>query len=229
MLENIATPGDLGRRVAKRRRSLGLTRQELAGRAGIDPGYLAYLEENAASPTAGTVERLAAALDTSGEELLGGAVDRLAGRDHTAAPPRLEGLNADECLRLISPGGVGRVAYDGPSGPVILPVNYVVHEGAVLLRTAFGGPLDRNPRTGVKGAGFKAGFKVAFEVDRIDEVNRRGWSVLVQGTAHHISSGPEQVAVTTAGVEPWAGGERELRIRIVPAEISGRRIHHTSR
>ncbi|MGW4423910.1 helix-turn-helix domain-containing protein [Streptosporangium sp. NPDC004631] len=225
MLENIATPGDLGRRVAKRRRALGLTRQELAGRAGIDPGYLAYLEENAASPTAGTVERLAAALDTSGEELLGGAVGRLAERDHTAATPRLEGLSADECLRLISPGGVGRVAYDGPSGPVILPVDYVVHGGAVLLRTAFGGSPDRNPRTGVKGAGFEA----AFEVDRIDEVDRRGWSVLVQGTAHHISSGPEQVAVTAADVEPWAGGERELRIRIVPAEISGRRIHHTTR
>ena len=27
-----------------------------------------------------------------------------------------------------------------------------------------------------------------------------------------------------AGVEPWAGGERELFVRIVPSRVTGRRI-----
>ncbi|MEV7011525.1 pyridoxamine 5'-phosphate oxidase family protein [Streptosporangium sp. NPDC051022] len=222
MTEHSGTPGDLGRRVAQRRKSLGLTREQVAGRARIDPGYLGYLEEHAASPSAGTVERLASALETSIEELLGGTAGLPPGHGPAAAHPRLEKLDADECLRLISPGGVGRIALDTPTGPLILPVNYVMHDNAVLLRTAFGGPLDENLRTGVKGVD----FKVAFEVDHIDDVNRRGWSVLVRGAAHRVSTERERAAVTAADVEPWAGGDRELYIRIVPVEISGRRIQH---
>ncbi|GAA3104120.1 pyridoxamine 5'-phosphate oxidase family protein [Streptosporangium carneum] len=221
MTDHITAPGDLGRRVAQRRRSLGLSREQLAGRARIDPGYLGYLEENAASPSAGTVDRLAAALETSSEELLGATVDLPPESTRATRPPRLEKLDADECMRLVSAGGVGRVAFDTPTGPLILPVNYTMHEGSVLLRTAFGGPLDTNLRTGVEGVD----FKVAFEVDHIDEARRQGWSVLIRGAAHHISSEREQAAVTATDVEPWAGGERELHIRITPVEVSGRRIH----
>ncbi|MDP9867212.1 MULTISPECIES: pyridoxamine 5'-phosphate oxidase family protein [Streptosporangium] len=224
MTEHIPAPGDLGRRVAHRRKSLGMSREQLAERARIDPGYLGYLEENAASPGTSTVNQLAAALGTSSEELLGGTMDLPPGRGPAGGRPRLEKLEADECMRLISPGGVGRVAFNTPAGPVVMPVNYVIHHGAVLLRTAFGGPLDEDLRTGVEGVE----FKIAFEVDRIDDPNRQGWSVLVRGPAHHISSEEEQAAVVGAGVEPWAGGERKLYIRITPTEISGRRIHHVS-
>ncbi|MER5426370.1 pyridoxamine 5'-phosphate oxidase family protein [Streptosporangium roseum] len=220
MTERITAPGDLGRRIARRRESLGLDRERLARRAGIDPGYLAYLEETAASPGADTVGRLASALETSTQELLGGTVDLPPGRGRPAALPELEKLNPDECLRLISPGGVGRVAFNDLGGPSILPVNYVLHEGSVIFRTAFGGPLDADLRTGVKGVD----FKIAFEVDRIDDANREGWSVLVRGGLHHAATAGEQAAAAASGVQPWAGGDRELYVRIVPAEITGRRI-----
>lgn len=222
MTEHISAPGDLGRRIAHRRKSLGMTREQLAERARIDPGYLGYLEENAASPGTSTVNQLAAALGTSSDELLGGGVDLPPGRGPAGARPRLEKLDPDECMRLISPGGVGRVAFDASSGPMILPVNYVVHDGALLLRTALGGPLDEDLRTGVEGVE----FKIAFEIDRIDDPNRQGWSVLVRGPAHHVSSEEERAAVTGVDVEPWAGGERRLYIRITPVEITGRRIRH---
>ncbi|WP_433239111.1 helix-turn-helix domain-containing protein [Streptosporangium sp. CA-135522] len=222
MTEHISAPGDLGRRVAHRRRSLGMTREQLAERARIDPGYLGYLEENAAAPGVSTVNQLAAALGTSSDELLGGTVDVPPGRGPAGTRPRLEKLDAEECMRLISPGGVGRVAFVNPTGPVVMPVNYVIHDGAVLLRTAFGGPLDDDLRTGVEGVE----FKIAFEVDRIDDPGREGWSVLVRGPAHHISAEEEQAAVAGADVEPWAGGERRLYIRIAPTEVTGRRIRH---
>lgn len=144
--------------------------------------------------------------------------------DRTPTPgaqPRLQKLDAEECLRLISPGGVGRVAFNAFGGPVILPVNFVIHEGAVVFRTAHGGLMDDDLRTGLKDVE----FKIAFEVDRIDDAKREGWSVLVRGGAHHVSSEEEQVAVRAAGVEPWAGGERQLYIRIAPTEITGRRVH----
>jgi hypothetical protein len=50
-----------------------------------------------------------------------------------------------------------------------------------------------------------------------------GWSVLIQGPAHHVT-GPEREDAFRACVEPWAPGIRELLVRIVPSRITGRRI-----
>jgi hypothetical protein len=88
-----------------------------------------------------------------------------------------------------------------------------------VFRTAEHGPLDEDLRTGITGAD----YKVAFEIDEIDAAARRGWSVLVQGPAHHVT-GAEQDAVRRAGVEPWAPGDRELFVRIVPSRVTGRRV-----
>lgn len=136
------------------------------------------------------------------------------------ARPVLETLDRDECLRLIAPGGIGRVAFNGSHGPTVLPVNYRVHNGAVIFRTAHGGPMDQDLRTGVEGVEIKIGF----EVDRIDEDLWTGWSVLVQGPAHHVR--PDR-AEEVAGVDvtPWAGGDRPLYIRVIPHQVTGRRIH----
>jgi hypothetical protein len=67
-------------------------------------------------------------------------------------------------------------------------------------------------------------IKVGFEVDRIDEAHRDGWSVLVQGPAHHVSQ-EETARLTGTDVTPWAGGDRQLYVRIIPSQITGRRIH----
>ena len=50
--------------------------------------------------------------------------------------PVLERLDEDECLRLISPGGVGRLAFSGRYGLTVFPVNYTVHDGSIMFRTA---------------------------------------------------------------------------------------------
>jgi hypothetical protein len=52
---------------------------------------------------------------------------------------------------------------------------------------------------------------------------RQGWSVLIQGPAHHVT-GTGEDAVRRTGVEPWAPGPRELFVRIVPSRITGRRV-----
>ncbi|MBC6461968.1 pyridoxamine 5'-phosphate oxidase family protein [Actinomadura sp. HBU206391] len=56
---------------------------------------------------------------------------------------------------------------------------------------------------------------------------QQGWSVLVQGSAHHVESESERASVLAAGVEPWAGGVRELFVRILPTRITGRRISNS--
>ena len=132
----------------------------------------------------------------------------------------IEELDEAESLRLISAGGIGRIAYMSRFGPAVLPVNYKWHDGAIVFRTTRHSALDEDLQTGITGGD----YKVAFEIDEIDEPGRQGWSVLVQGPAHHIESQAERAAAERAGVQPWPAGERELFLRIVPSRVTGRRI-----
>src|SRR6201987_4899937 len=91
-------------------------------------------------------------------------------------------LDEAESLKLISPGGIGRIAYQSRFGPAVLPVNYKWHDGAIVFRTAQHSALDEDLQTGIAGGD----YLVAFEIDEIDEVGRQGWSVLIQGPAHHV-------------------------------------------
>jgi len=138
-------------------------------------------------------------------DLHGGAVDE---------------LTADECLRLISPGGIGRIAYSGRFGLTVLPVNYEVFENTIVFRTGRHSALDEDLRSGI----LHAEYKVAFEIDEIDKAQRTGWSVLLQGAAHHVDTEAERGEVRESGVEPWAGGDKEHYVRIVPSRVTGRRI-----
>ena len=131
----------------------------------------------------------------------------------------IEDLEDDECLALIAGGGIGRIAYTSRFGPAVLPVNYVWRDGAVVFRTAANGPLDEDLRTGIANAD----YKVAFEIDSIDQAAQQGWSVLIQGPAHHVT-GAEEDAARETGVESWAPGDRELFVRIVPSRVTGRRV-----
>jgi nitroimidazol reductase NimA-like FMN-containing flavoprotein (pyridoxamine 5'-phosphate oxidase superfamily) len=142
------------------------------------------------------------------------------GRDPVGEGAAPEPLDEAECLRLISSGGVGRLAYVGRYGPTVLPVNYAVHEGTIVFRTAHDSPADEDLRTGIADAE----YKVAFEIDELNPALREGWSVLVQGSVHHVTSEDERASVLEAGVEPWAGGVRELFLRIQPTRITGRRV-----
>jgi nitroimidazol reductase NimA-like FMN-containing flavoprotein (pyridoxamine 5'-phosphate oxidase superfamily) len=135
----------------------------------------------------------------------------------------LEALDEAECLRLISPGGIGRLAHLGRYGLSVFPVNYRVHEGAIVFRTAQDSPTGEDLQTGIA----HAEYQVAFEIDDIDETAREGWSVLIHGPAHRMTSEAEQASVLASGVEPWPGGPREQAIRITPARITGRRLHRS--
>jgi nitroimidazol reductase NimA-like FMN-containing flavoprotein (pyridoxamine 5'-phosphate oxidase superfamily) len=132
----------------------------------------------------------------------------------------MEVLDEAECLRLISPGGVGRIAYLGRYDLTVLPVNYRVVHGDILFRTASDSITGEDLRTGLANAD----FKVAFEIDDLDEQAQEGWSVLVQGPAHHLDSPADQEAAEAAGLHSWAGQNKDHFIRIRPRRITGRRV-----
>lgn len=201
--------GDVGRRVAARRERLGLNREELAARARMAPEYLQYLEEQPADVSSSGLLRLAGALRTTVRELLGGGAETPPGPGRAAPNPELSELSPQECRDRLSTRGVGRVAVSTQEGPLVLPVNYVVVGDGIVYRTAPGSPLAAAP-----------GERVAFETDRIDDALSTGWSVLVTGTARHIPA-PD---VGQPPPEPWAGGVRDLYVRIEPERLTGRRI-----
>jgi nitroimidazol reductase NimA-like FMN-containing flavoprotein (pyridoxamine 5'-phosphate oxidase superfamily) len=136
------------------------------------------------------------------------------------AKPVLQKLDEAECLRLISPGGVGRIAFVGSYDLTVLPVNYRLVDRAILFRTTSDGLTETDLRTGIA----HSEYRVAFEVDHVDDEASEGWSVLIQGPAHHLDADEEQEAARRAGVEPWAAGDRNHFIRITPVRVTGRRI-----
>jgi len=134
--------------------------------------------------------------------------------------PMLEQLSEEESLRLAAGAVVGRIGFTGRYGPVVLPVNFKLIDGAVVFRTDGDSALDQDLRTGITDAE----YRVAFEIDEIDEGERTGWSVMVQGAAHYLEDHGERAAAAAAGIDPWAGGDKDVYISIRPAVITGRRI-----
>lgn len=205
---------DLGRRVAQRREELGLTREETAARAGMDPGYLAYVESQTGVVSLEALTGLADALGMPVSALLGGGTEQPPGRGSPARGPVLEELSLAECREKLATGGVGRVVFSRSEGPEAAPVNYRFVGDAIVFRTAPGGALAS-----------VTGGEVAFEIDRIDEARSEGWSILVRGVAEAVTEPQEQQRLRdSADPQPWAGGERDVWVRIPLGTISGRRI-----
>jgi nitroimidazol reductase NimA-like FMN-containing flavoprotein (pyridoxamine 5'-phosphate oxidase superfamily) len=186
----------------------------VAARAGLSLRYLEYLERYPARPAPVALRKLAAALQTTPAALLGAGADVPPGHRRPAGLRAVSKLTPAECRRLIAPGGVGRIAFNTGSGPVVLPVNFAVLDDTLVIRTAEGTIIDGH-----------AGEQVAVEVDHIDEALSQGWSVLVRGSAHRVAHPTELRRLQQdAAVWPWPGGEREVYVRIIPSQVTGRRI-----
>lgn len=176
--------------------------------------YLEFVERYPARPDPAALRRLAAALQTTPAALLGAGAQVPPGHGRLAGPPVITRLVPTECRRLIAAGGIGRIAFCTASGPVVLPVNFAVVAGTIVIRTGEGTAIDGH-----------AEGQVAFEVDRIDEALSQGWSVLVRGRAHRVAHPAElQIVRRDAAIWPWPGGEREVYVRLIPDTITGRRI-----
>jgi len=207
-------PGDLGRRVSARRKELKLSRHQLAELAGLSVPYLEYLETHPARPTQAALQQLSGALQTTPETLLGAGASSPPGGGGSSSRPVLQVLTAAECFDLLSPGGVGRVAFTTADGPVVLPVNYAMAGQTVIFLTA--------PDTLLAGY---LDCPAGFEVDHLDEALSQGWSVLVTGRAARVRSEADVRHLEQhTDIRPWADGARDVYVRIIPRKITGRRI-----
>ena len=85
-------------------------------------------------------------------------------------------LTREESLALLTSMPVGRMVFTQHALPAVLPVNFLVDQGRIVVRTGHGQGLA----AAVRGA------VVAFEVDDFEAASRQGWSVLVTGRATEV-------------------------------------------
>ena len=128
----------------------------------------------------------------------------------------LQDLSTDECHQLLATHEIGRLGVNAEHFPLIFPVNYTLDGEVIVIRT--------HPGT-MHTAADQA--NVTFEVDEIDRRARTGWSVLVRGRAEAVTSTHRAELVDrikATEVRPWAPGEYGHWLRLIPQQISGRRI-----
>jgi nitroimidazol reductase NimA-like FMN-containing flavoprotein (pyridoxamine 5'-phosphate oxidase superfamily) len=130
---------------------------------------------------------------------------------------RFEHLSQAECWALLMGKSVGRVAYCKANGPVVLPVNYTIRDQSIVFRTAAGSLLHDAMKS----------TQASFQVDEIDDFLQTGWSVLLIGTARWVSDTEQLTDLwwDQHQPDPWAGGERNAFVRLLPSEVTGRRVH----
>ena len=133
--------------------------------------------------------------------------------ERARAATTVEVLDRAECLALLATERLGRVAVqaDPGVGPHVVPVNYALVRGRVVMRVAPGTKFDRLVTE-----------PVTFEVDNFDSFRRVGWSVVVEGFAEEASD--EEMAVEEVNFHSLLDMPDSRWVRLVPRSITGRRL-----
>jgi uncharacterized protein len=127
----------------------------------------------------------------------------------------LRTMTEHECMERLGAlrPQIGRVGFVDGRHAVVLPVNYRLLHGWVVFRTTSGSKLHRA----------RTRQPMSFEVDAVDASWQEGWSVLVRGEAR-LLDGEDLRRAESLGLRPWAAGERERYVAIVPETVTGRQI-----
>ena len=128
----------------------------------------------------------------------------------------LEEVSSDECFALLGQETLGRLVFVDDLGPAAVPVNYALAGHGIVFRSEDGSKIRASRKR-----------DVAFEVDRIDEVSRSGWSVLVRGTSEEVEF--EHLHELLGRIDgyvplPWKKGVHNIWVVITPREVTGRRL-----
>ncbi|MFF2348688.1 pyridoxamine 5'-phosphate oxidase family protein [Kitasatospora sp. NPDC058115] len=136
-----------------------------------------------------------------------------------SAPPReLVPLERAEALRLLGGAPFGRIVFTVRALPAIRPVNHLLVDDTIVIRTHDGAALSA-----VALGGEEPGVVVAYEADAIDPVTRLGWSVVVTGFARPVTD-PVRLARYRALLSPWVDASMDHTVAIQPDLVAGYRL-----
>lgn len=123
-------------------------------------------------------------------------------------------LDEDECWALLASQPVGRLAVAIGGEVEIFPMNYLVHERTIVLKTAQGSKL----------AAIAANARVSFEIDGYTPESGDAWSVVVKGLAHELQRLSQIYAAEELPLFPWNASPKDFFVRVTPREVAGRRF-----
>jgi nitroimidazol reductase NimA-like FMN-containing flavoprotein (pyridoxamine 5'-phosphate oxidase superfamily) len=122
-------------------------------------------------------------------------------------------LDETECYTRLKAQSVGRIGVVDTDGIVIVPVNYVVDDDDIVLRTSPYGLL-----------GLGSPQRAALEIDQVDNAHHHGWSVLVRGTLSVVDPDEAIEIAARTKLETWPSGMRTMTVRLHPKSVTGRSL-----
>ena len=126
----------------------------------------------------------------------------------------LEVLDRDECRALLGTQLLGRIGVTVDALPVVLPVNFQLYDGEVVIQT------ERDTRL----AEATHNTVVAFEVDNADPGGTGSWSVTITGIATEIDDPGVIEQLRLLPFSRWVRGEDDRYVGISLDLVSGRRV-----
>ena len=138
------------------------------------------------------------------------------GLDLAARADGVQRLDRGEAMCLLASVTYGRVFFTQNALPAIRPVNHLVDEGQVIIRTRLTAAISAAVQSS------DSGDIVAYEADSLDPQRRAGWSVVVTGRARTVTDA-DQISRYERLLHPWVN-HADTVIAIEPEIISGLRI-----
>ncbi len=126
---------------------------------------------------------------------------------------RIVELEAQECWDILDRERFGRLAVAIGGDPDIFPINFLVDDGKLLMRTAAGTKLTE----------LVINSAVAVEADGRD--GDVAWSVVLKGIARKVESFSETYEDDGKHLETWLPSDKPIYVEISARSLSGRRFY----
>lgn len=130
-------------------------------------------------------------------------------------PGDLVAIDPNDCVSLLESAPWIRIGFVTDDGVAVLPVNHLIHDGAIFFRTGPGSKLGSAAATG----------PVTVEADDGDVATREAWSVMARGHASIVTDQDLIERLMALPFEPWALPDTQaFWVRVDVDDIAGRRI-----
>jgi Pyridoxamine 5'-phosphate oxidase len=130
-------------------------------------------------------------------------------------PQRSRQLDRAEAMRLLASVSYGRVVFTQNALPAIRPVNHLIDDDRVIIRTRLTAKISAVVQSNDAAI-------VAYEADSFDPESQTGWSVVITGRAHIITD-PDQITRYEQLLHPWVN-HADIVLAIEPQLVTGLHI-----
>ena len=126
---------------------------------------------------------------------------------------RYEELTDAQCWDLLDATRFGRLATCVAGDPDIFPVNFLVHDGQIVMKTA----------PGTKLAEVAINKAVAIEADQV--TGDEAWSIIAKGVARVVETLSESYQLDDEHLQTWLPEDKPNYVVVDVQSMSGRRFY----